>query len=69
MVVRERFRGLFVESEVYKVSREFSKLLLYFFFFMKNIKSIFYFDKIKKKKKRIGSLESSIGIRSTNKII
>lgn len=49
MVVRERFRGLFVESEVYKVSREFSKLLLYFFFFfMKNIKSIFHFDKIKK---------------------
>lgn len=52
MVVRERFRGLFVESEVYKVSREFSKLLLYFFFLMKNIKSIFHFDKIKKKKKK-----------------
>ena len=38
--------GLFVESKVYKVLREFSKN---FFFFYR--KSIFHFDKIKKEKK------------------
>lgn len=45
---RERVsgEGLFVESKVYKVLREFSKN---FFFFYR--KSIFHFDKIKKEKK------------------